>query len=140
MGIVIAAIITTLLATLVVGLLIRKLSQREDHSVLILAFFFALPLQPLAFYFIRLPLHELLNGAIGAGALLTAISLFYAPVTEEMAKWFALGVPSIKKALKPGNAVAIALSAGLGFGTVKSGSSRNGSRARRNLPHFPFIT
>lgn len=116
MGILIAAILTTIVAIVVIGALIRRLLARGDRSVLILAFFFALPLQPLAFYFIRLPLHELLTKWIGAGALLTAISLFYAPVTEEAAKWLALGVPSIKKALKPENAIAIALAVGLGFG------------------------
>jgi hypothetical protein len=116
MGILIAAIITTVLAIIVVGLWIRKLSKREDRSVLILAFFFALPAQPVAFYYIRSPLHELLTSWLGAGALLTAITLFYAPVTEEVAKWLALGVPSIRKALKPENAVALALSTGLGFG------------------------
>lgn len=116
MGILIAAIITTALAILVIGILIRKLSVREDRSALILAFFFALPAQPIVFYYIRLPLHELLLGLIGAGTLLNAISLFYAPVTEEIAKWLALGVPSLRKALKPENAVAIALSVGLGFG------------------------
>ncbi len=116
MGIVIAAIITTVLAIVVVGLLIRKLSRREDRSVLLLAFFFALPAQPIAFYFFRVPLHEFLTGWLGAGILLTAISLFYAPLLEEPAKWLALGVPSIRKALKPENAVAIALAVGLGFG------------------------
>ncbi|MBY0533330.1 MAG: YhfC family intramembrane metalloprotease [Xanthobacteraceae bacterium] len=117
MGILIAAIITTVLAIVVIGLLVRRLSKREDRSVLILAFFFALPAQPIAFYYIRLPLHELLTGLLGAGAFLTAITLFYAPVTEEIAKWLALGVPSIRKTLKPENAVAIALAVGLGFGT-----------------------
>jgi hypothetical protein len=116
MGILIAAIITTVLSIVVVGLLVRRLSKREDRSVLIIAFFFALPLQPLAFYYIRLPLHELLTSMLGASALLTAITLFYAPVTEEIAKWLALGVPSIRKALTPSNAVAIALAVGLGFG------------------------
>jgi len=116
MGILIAAIITTIIAIVVVGFLIRRLSQREDRSVLILAFFFTLPAQPIAFYFFRLPLHEFLTGWLGAGALLTVISLFYAPLIEEPAKWFALGVPSIRKALKPENAVAIALATGLGFG------------------------
>jgi hypothetical protein len=116
MGILIAAIITTVLAIVVIGLLIRRLSKREDRGVLMLAFFFALPAQPIVFYYFRLPLHELLTNWLGAGALLTAISLFYAPVTEEVAKWLTLGVPSIRKALKPSNAVAIALAAGLGFG------------------------
>lgn len=116
MGILIAGIITTILAIVVIGLLIRRLSTRDDRSVLILAFFFALPAQPIAFYYIRTPLHELLSGWLGAGALLTAISLLYAPVTEEVAKWLALGVPSIRTALKPANAVAIAIAVGLGFG------------------------
>lgn len=116
MGILIAAVITTILSVVVVGLLIRRLSSRQDRSVLLLAFFFALPLQPLVFYFIRLPLHELLTGWLGAGALLTAITLLYAPVTEEVAKWLALGVPSIKKSIKPENAIAIAIAVGLGFG------------------------
>lgn len=116
MGILIAAIITTILAIVVIGLLISKLSKPEDRRVLILAFFFALPAQPIVFYYFRLPLHELLTGLLGVGALLSAITLFYAPVTEEIAKWLALGVPSVRKALKPSNAVAIALAAGLGFG------------------------
>lgn len=116
MGLLIAAVITTVLAILTVGAMIRRTSQRSDRSVLLLAFFFALPLQPLAFYFIRLPLHELLSGWLGAGAVLTAITLFYAPLTEEPAKWFALGVPSVRKAITRENAVAIALAVGLGFG------------------------
>jgi hypothetical protein len=117
MGILIAALITTVLAIVVVGLLIRRLSKPEDRGVLFLAFLFALPAQPIAFYYFRLPLHEILTGWLGASALLTGISLFYAPVLEEVAKWLALGVPSIRKAIKPENAVAIALAVGLGFGT-----------------------
>jgi hypothetical protein len=116
MGILIAAAITTVIAAVAVGVLILKLSKREDWGVLALALLYAVPAQPVAFYYIRLPLHELLTQWLGAGALLTAITLFYAPITEEPAKWLALGVPSIRKALKPENAIAIALSVGLGFG------------------------
>lgn len=116
MGIFIAALITTVLAVLAIGFLIRLLSKPGDHRLLILAFFFALPAQPVAYYFFRVPLHDFLSGWIGAGALLTAITLLYAPVIEEPAKWFALGLPSIKKATRPDNAVAVALATGLGFG------------------------
>jgi RsiW-degrading membrane proteinase PrsW (M82 family) len=116
MGILIAAIITTVIAIVVIGLLIRKLAQTAPRWVLILAFLSALPAQPVAFYFIRLPLHELLMQWIGPGMLLTAISLFYAPLIEEPAKWFSLVLPSLRRKLKPDNAVAIALAVGLGFG------------------------
>lgn len=116
MGILIAAIITTVIAIVVIGLLIRKLAQSAPRWVLILAFLSALPAQPVAFYFIRLPMHEFLMQWIGPGALLTAISLFYAPLIEEPAKWFSLMLPSLRRKLKPDNAVAIALAVGLGFG------------------------
>jgi RsiW-degrading membrane proteinase PrsW (M82 family) len=117
MGILIAAIITTVIAIVVIGLLIRKLAHAAPRWLLVLAFLSALPAQPVAFYLIRLPLHELLMHWIGAGALLTAISLFYAPLIEEPAKWFSLALPSLRKKLVPENAVAIALAVGLGFGT-----------------------
>ena len=52
-----------------------------DRRWLLLAGVIALPLQPLAFYLVRLPLHAGLTAALGPGALLTAISLFYAPLT-----------------------------------------------------------
>jgi RsiW-degrading membrane proteinase PrsW (M82 family) len=116
MGILIAAFITTVLAIVVIGLLIRRLSNDAPRWLLILAFLSALPAQPVAFYYIRLPLHGLLTQWIGTGALLTAISLFYAPMIEEPAKWFSLVLPSLRRKLKPDNAVAIAISAGLGFG------------------------
>mgnify|MGYP003393396654 CR=1 FL=1 len=92
------------------------MSQPAPRWLLILAFLSALPAQPVAFHFIRVPLHEFLTQWLGAGALLTAITLFYAPVIEEPAKWFSLVLPSLRKALKPENAVAVALAVGLGFG------------------------
>jgi hypothetical protein len=116
MGILIAAIITTVLAIIVVGGFIRYLSPSTPHWLLILTFLSALPAQPVAFYFIRLPLHELLTQWMGTGAMLTAITLFYAPFIEEPAKWFSLVLPSLRKKMKAESAVAIALSVGLGFG------------------------
>ena len=117
MGILIAALITTVLAIVVVGSLIRYLSESAPRWLLILTFLSALPAQPVAYYYIRLPLHEWLSQWIGAGVLLTAITLFYAPVIEEPAKWFSLVLPSLRRKLRPENAVAIALAVGLGFGT-----------------------
>jgi hypothetical protein len=141
MGILIAAIITTVLAIVVIGLLIRRLSHAAPRWLLILAFLSALPAQPVAFYFIRLPLHEFLTQWIGPGALLTAISLFYAPMIEEPAKWFSLVLPSLRKKLVPQNAVAIAIAVGLGFGVgelwfIAERLSRSPQLA--NLPFYYF--
>lgn len=116
MSILIAAAITTVLVIGLYGYLIKRVAERADWPVLILAAVVALPLQPLAFYLVRLPLHHTLTAALGAGALLTAISLFYAPLTEEPAKWLPLLVPAIRRRLTPTNAVAMALAVGLGFG------------------------
>ena len=58
-----------------------------------------LPMQPLAFYLVRMPLHGLLTAFLGDGPLLTAVSLTYAPLTEEPAKWLVLLVPAVRRAL-----------------------------------------
>jgi hypothetical protein len=116
MGIYIAAAITTALAIGLYGYIIAKMSSRADWPVLTLADAVALPLQPLAFYLVRLPLHGVLSATLGAGALLTTLTLFYAPLTEEPAKWLVLLVPPIRRRLNSENAVALALAVGLGFG------------------------
>lgn len=116
LGITIAAAITTALVIAFYGYIIARMSAREDRSLLILAALVALPLQPLAFYLVRMPLHGLLNATLGVGALLTTLTLFYAPLTEEPAKWLPLLVPAVRRRLKPENAVALALAVGLGFG------------------------
>lgn len=116
MGIHIAAAITTALVVGLYGYIIAKMSSRADWPVLLLAAVVALPLQPLAFYLIRLPLHGWLGATLGAGALLTVLSLFYAPLTEEPAKWLPLLVPPIRRRLNGDNTVSVALAVGLGFG------------------------
>ena len=92
------------------------MSARSDWGVLVLAAVVALPLEPLALYLVRLPLHGWLSATLGPSALLTALTLFYAPLTEEPAKWLTLLLPPIRRRLRPDNAVAIALAVGMGFG------------------------
>jgi len=116
MGIWIAAGIATVLGILLVQWPIRRLSAPEDRRMLLVAFLIALPLQPLAFYVVRLPLHHALEATLGNGPLLSSIGLFYAPLTEEPAKWLVLLLPFIRRAITPRNALAFALAAGLGFG------------------------
>jgi hypothetical protein len=116
MGIYIAAAITTALVIALYGFIIARMASRPDWPLLVVAAAIALPLQPLAFYLVRLPLHGWLNATLGAGALLTTLTLFYAPLTEEPAKWLVLLVPPIRRRLAPRNAVPLALAVGLGFG------------------------
>ncbi|HRF07844.1 MAG TPA: PrsW family glutamic-type intramembrane protease [Xanthobacteraceae bacterium] len=117
MGLLIAALITTVVSVATIGFLIVKLFPPAPRWLLVLAFLSALPAQPIAFYLIRLPLHEFLLQWIGPGALLIAISLCYAPLIEEPAKWFSLVLPSLRRHMTPKNAVSVALAVGLGFGT-----------------------
>ena len=121
MGIIIAAIITALLAAAAYGFLIYRITTPLDRRVVLVAVLVTLPLQPLAFYLVRMPLHRLLTSAIGPGELLTTISLFYAPLTEEPAKWLVLLVPYVRRRLSRDNAVVLALATGLGFGLGEIG-------------------
>lgn len=116
MGLLITAAITTILATAFYGLLIARLGGRDNWRLLCIAFLVALPLQPLAFYAVRAPLSVGFEALLGAGSALTIVSAFYAPLTEEPAKWLTLLVPAIRRRLTPQNAVVTALAVGLGFG------------------------
>jgi hypothetical protein len=113
-----AGAIATVLALLAIGTAAWRAARPADRRMLVLAFLVALPLQPLAFYLVRLPMDAALRAALGIGIGKTAaiIGLSYAPLTEEPAKWLVLAVPGIRAALTPANAVPLALTVGLGFG------------------------
>jgi len=111
MGLIIAAAVTTALA---LAALVVLLVRAADWRPAVLAFALALPLQPLAFYLVRLPIDGLLRTAFGATTVIVIVSLFYAPLTEEPAKWLVAAVPAVRRgiSLQP---VTMALAVGLGF-------------------------
>jgi len=111
-GLFIAAGITTALALCGVALLFRRAS---DWRPLAVAFLVALPLQPLMMYTVRLPLDGLLRTTYGIGGWVTVVALFYAPLTEEPAKWLTAAVPMVRRAIA-NHPVSLALAAGGGFG------------------------
>lgn len=112
-GLFIAASITTALALCGLAILLR---QADDRRAAALAFLIALPLQPLAFYTLRLPVDGLLRTTFGISAgLVTIVSLFYAPLTEEPAKWLTAAAPRVRHAIVK-DPIFLALAAGLGFG------------------------
>lgn len=96
MGVIIAACVTTLLAAAAFGYLIRRMTAPEDRRVALIAVLVMLPMQPLTFYLVRMLLHDALEALLGKGALLTVITLFYAPLNEEPAKWLVLLIPFIR--------------------------------------------
>jgi hypothetical protein len=121
MGVIIAAIITAAAALAAYGYLIHRLSEPADRRAIIAAVLFTLPLQPLAFYLVRLPLDSGLRALIGTGDFYAFLTTFYAPITEEPAKWLVLLVPLIARNLRPASAVPLALATGLGFGIGEMG-------------------
>lgn len=111
MGLIVAAALTTAIA--LGGLAVLLLNARNRRP-LALAFVIALPLQPLVFYAVRLPVDGALKTTFGFTGWIAILSLFYAPLTEEPAKWLAAAVPAVRRAL-PEEPVLLALAAGLGF-------------------------
>ena len=112
MGLFIAAGITTALALCGFAMLLR---QAVDWRPTALAFVIALPLQPLMIYAVRLPIDGLLRTTFGMVGWVTIVSLFYAPLTEEPAKWLTAAVPDVRRAIVK-DPIVLALAAGVGFG------------------------
>jgi RsiW-degrading membrane proteinase PrsW (M82 family) len=106
------AAITTAVALAGLLLVVRR---ADDWRSAALAFAIALPLQPLAFYLVRMPIDGLLRASFGAAGWLTVVSLFYAPLTEEPAKWLTTAVPGVRRAIHR-HPIPLALAVGIGFG------------------------
>lgn len=141
-GIYIAALLTSLLAIAGFGTVIRKVRQPATGWLLLAAVVICVPLQPLAFYWVRLPLDHWLAGHLGrtSSAYQWLVTL-YAPLTEEPAKLLVLLVPAILRDIRAENFPRYALAIGLGFalgemGFVAARVSHQPALAR--LPFYQF--
>ncbi|MFC5453816.1 hypothetical protein [Prosthecobacter fluviatilis] len=115
-GIYIAAILTNLIAIAVFGVLIHKLPKPANGWLLLAAVLICLPLQPLAFYCVRLPLDHWLAGWLTRKSMAYQwLVTLYAPLTEEPAKLLVLLIPAILRDVRPENFTRYALAIGLGF-------------------------
>lgn len=112
----ITAALTSILAVAIFGVVIYRLKLPANERLLWTAALIALPLQPLAFYFVRVPLDHWLVAQVGAGSrgYSWLISL-YAPLTEEAAKLVPLLVPAIHCDVRRENVAGYALAIGVGF-------------------------
>jgi hypothetical protein len=115
-GIYLTAVFTTAAAVVIFGTVIHKLPLPANSRLLWLAAALALPLQPLAFFFIRVPLdHWLVAQFDSTSATYKWLITFYAPLTEEPAKLIPLLVPVIRRDICARNFVPYALAIGVGF-------------------------
>lgn len=115
-GIYIAAFLTTVFAALGFGWVIARLRQPASAYLLWLTALIALPLQPLVFYLVRLPLDRWLSGQLGsASTAYQWLTSLYAPLTEEPAKLAVLLVPAIFRDIRPANFARYALTIGVAF-------------------------
>ena len=115
-GIYLTAILTTGIAIAIFGPLIHKLKMPANERLVWLAAVVALPLQPLAFYLVRVPLDHWIVGHLGSTSLTYQwLTSFYAPLTEEPAKLIPLLIPAIRRDISAVNFVRYALAIGVGF-------------------------
>ena len=115
-GIYLTALLTTVVAVAVFGTVIQKLPMAANERLLWLAAAVVLPLQPLAFYCVRMPLDHWLAAHLGhASATYQWFTSLYAPLTEEPAKLVPLLIPAIYRDIRATNFVRYALAIGLGF-------------------------
>lgn len=115
-GIYLTAVLTTAAALAIFGTLIHLLRLPAKERLLCLAAILALPLQPLAFYYVRVPLDHGLVAHLGSGSVAyTWLATCYAPLTEEPAKLLVLLIPAIRRDIRAENFVRYALAIGVGF-------------------------
>jgi hypothetical protein len=134
-GLFIAASITTMLALCGFAALLR---QSDERRTMLLAFLIALPLQPLMIYLVRLPIDGLLRTTFGISAgVVTIVSLLYAPLTEEPAKWLTVLVPKVREAIRR-DPIFLALAAGAGFGIGEIWFLAHALIKSPSYPDLPF--
>jgi hypothetical protein len=138
-GIYFTAIITMVVAVAVFGTWVHKLRQPADERLLWLAAFIVLPLQPLVFYFVRVPFDHWVVAHLGAKS--TAyfwLRTFYAPLTEEPAKLVPLLISTIRRDIRHENFARYALAIGLGFAIGEMWFVAERVARSPQFAHLPF--
>lgn len=113
----IMAIVTTLFCLLLYGGFIVWRTPRKELPFLALLLVAMLPMEPISFYLVRMPINSLLVDWLGKdSSVYRFLTTFYAPLTEEPAKLWILLIPWFAKRIDGKNFVRIAMTIGLGFG------------------------
>lgn len=120
-GIYIMGLLVGAAALWTLGMVLFVKSRRADWPVYALAIVLTLPLAAATLYLVRLPLDNVIKGLGPGREAYLAISSFYAPVTEELAKLLPLLLPFLYRRTNRDNAVRVGLALGLGFGLGEVG-------------------
>lgn len=112
----IAVIITTLLSIFTIGSYLFVRSPSKNKLLILLLVLLMLPMNAIAYHFVRMPLDNFLVTIVQNLNVLTILRALYAPLTEEPAKLFILTIPYFLKRIREYDLVKIALAIGLGFG------------------------
>jgi len=117
-----AAIITSILAVIIIGTIISRILKKSFFFLLPLSIFF-LPASYIAFTFIRVPINKLIisyfkipQDVISWPLWYSLLALLYAPVIEELVKLFPLVLPWFRRRVSTRNKVPLGMIIGLGFG------------------------
>ena len=112
-----AAVAANALSLALVGGLLFARAPKRDRCFLALLVLLMLPMNPLAYLCVRIPLDGWIGDALGKGSELHRFArTFYAPLTEEPAKLWLLLVPLLRRRMAAANLVQVAIAIGLGFG------------------------
>jgi len=113
----IVAVIATITSIAIIGGILLRKASRKECLFYVAAFFLLVPMAPLAFYLVRIPLDVWLQGLLGqtSGAYIFLRTL-YAPITEEPIKLWILLIPWFLNNLDSKNAIRLGIAVGLGFG------------------------
>lgn len=138
-GIYIAAVLASLLAITGFGTLIYKLPRPANGWLLLAVVLVCVPLQPLAFYLVRVPLDHWLAGWLThKSAVYQGLVTLYAPLVEEPAKLLVLLIPAIFRDIRPENFGRYALAIGLGFALGEMGFIAERVTHRPVMAGLPF--
>lgn len=113
----IAAAIATIASIAIIGGILLRKSSRKECLFFVSAFFLLVPMAPVAFYLVRIPLDVWLQGLLGqASETYIFLKTLYAPITEEPIKLWILLIPWFLNNLNSNNAIRLGIAVGLGFG------------------------
>lgn len=113
----IAALTATFLSLFFFAGYVVRIGRKKDYGRLLAAFLITLPLCPLSYFLVRLPLDSLVRLAVSREALIYRwIATLYAPLTEETVKLIPFVLPFISRRIFSKNFVSFGMAAGLGFG------------------------
>lgn len=94
--------------------MVRKFPPGVPASILWMTFLICLPLEPLSFFLMRLPLKGWVEGLLPDWK--PYLLLLWAPLTEDTFKLLPLLVPAIRRQLQENHWATLALAIGMGFG------------------------